>query len=57
MFFTGYSRDADLILAEQKTKTEANDDSMIEGLHAIKELGLETKDALEAGRTDAFAKS
>ena len=54
MFFTGYSRDADLILAEQKTKTEANDDSMIEGLHAIKELGLETKDALEAGRTDAF---
>jgi D-glycero-alpha-D-manno-heptose-7-phosphate kinase len=54
MYFTGYSRDADLILAEQKTKTEANDDSMIEGLHAIKQLGLETKDALEAGDTDRF---
>ncbi|MGB8196701.1 MAG: galactokinase [Acidimicrobiales bacterium] len=54
MYFTGYSRDADLILAEQKTKTEANDESMIEGLHAIKRLGLETKDALEAGDTDGF---
>jgi D-glycero-alpha-D-manno-heptose-7-phosphate kinase len=54
MYFTGYSRDADLILAEQKSKTEANDDSMIEGLHAIKQLGLETKDALEAGDTDGI---
>ena len=54
MYFTGYSRDADLILAEQKSKTEARDDSMIEGLHAIKKLGLETKDALEAGDTEAI---
>jgi D-glycero-alpha-D-manno-heptose-7-phosphate kinase len=54
MYFTGYSRDADLILAEQKTKTESNDDSMIEGLHAIKELGFETKDVLEAGDTEGF---
>jgi D-glycero-alpha-D-manno-heptose-7-phosphate kinase len=52
MYFTGYSRDADLILAEQKSKTEAKDDSMIDGLHAIKQLGLETKEALEAGNTD-----
>ena len=54
MYFTGYSRDADLILAEQKSKTEANDESMIEGLHAIKRLGLEVKDALEEGDTDGF---
>jgi D-glycero-alpha-D-manno-heptose-7-phosphate kinase len=54
MYFTGYSRDADLILAEQKSKTEARVDSMIEGLHAIKKLGLETKDALEAGDTEAI---
>jgi D-glycero-alpha-D-manno-heptose-7-phosphate kinase len=54
MFFTGYSRDADLILAEQRTKTEANDESMIDGLHAIKELGFETKDALESGDVDGF---
>jgi D-glycero-alpha-D-manno-heptose-7-phosphate kinase len=54
MFFTGYSRDADLILAEQKTKTESNDDSMIESLHAIKQLGLETKDSLEDGDVDGF---
>jgi len=54
MYFTGYARDADLILSEQKTKTEAKDDAMIEGLHAIKKLGMETKEALEAGDTDRF---
>ena len=54
MFFTGYSRDADLILAEQKTKTEAKDESMIEGLHAIKQLGMEAKNALESGDIDGF---
>jgi D-glycero-alpha-D-manno-heptose-7-phosphate kinase len=54
MYFTGYARDADLILSEQKTKTEAKDDTMIEGLHAIKKLGMETKEALEAGDTDRF---
>ncbi len=54
MFFTGYSRDADLILAEQKRKTEANDESMIEGLHAIKQLGMETRVALESGNTNAI---
>jgi len=54
MYFTGYARDADLILSEQKTKTEAKDDTMIEGLDAIKKLGMETKEALEAGDTDRF---
>jgi D-glycero-alpha-D-manno-heptose-7-phosphate kinase len=54
MFFTGYSRDADLILGEQKTKSEDNDQSMIENLHMMKELGYEVKSALETGDVDAF---
>lgn len=54
MFFTGYSRDADLILGEQKSKSEDNDPSMIENLHTMKELGNEVKVALESGNIDAF---
>jgi D-glycero-alpha-D-manno-heptose-7-phosphate kinase len=54
MFFTGYSRDADLILGEQRSKSEDNDPSMIENLHTMKELGNEVKVALETGSVDAF---
>jgi D-glycero-alpha-D-manno-heptose-7-phosphate kinase len=54
MFFTGYSRDADLILGEQKAKSEDNDPAMIENLHTMKELGLEVKVALESGDVDGF---
>jgi D-glycero-alpha-D-manno-heptose-7-phosphate kinase len=54
MFFTGYSRDADLVLAEQKAKSESNDATMIESLHAVKALGIETKEALESGDIDAI---
>jgi D-glycero-alpha-D-manno-heptose-7-phosphate kinase len=54
MFFTGYSRDADLILGEQKSRSDDNDPSMIENLHTMKELGHEVKAALEAGDVDGF---
>jgi D-glycero-alpha-D-manno-heptose-7-phosphate kinase len=54
MFFTGYSRDADLILGEQKSKSEDNDPSMIENLHTMKKIGNEVKAALESGDIDAF---
>ena len=54
MFFTGYSRDADLILSEQKSKSEGNDRSMIENLHTMKELGNEVRFALETGDVDGF---
>jgi D-glycero-alpha-D-manno-heptose-7-phosphate kinase len=54
MFFTGYSRDAAKILDEQKTKSEENDAEMVENLHAVKELGFETRDALEEGDPDRF---
>lgn len=54
MFFSGYSRDADLILGEQKAKSEGNDQSMIENLHTMKALGDEVRTALESGNVDDF---
>ena len=55
MFFTGYSRSASGVLADQKKRSESMDKSMLDNLHFIKELGLSIKSALEAGDTDGFA--
>lgn len=55
MFFTGYSRQAQRVLGEQKARSERADPEMIENLHYAKELGLRSKDALEQGDTAAFA--
>jgi len=52
MFFTGYSRKASDILREQDTKSRGNDQGMIENLHFVKDLGLRTQAALEAGAVD-----
>ena len=54
MFFTGYSRDADQVLAEQKRQSERGESSMIDNLHFVKELGLSIKAALESGDTIRF---
>jgi D-glycero-alpha-D-manno-heptose-7-phosphate kinase len=55
LFFTGYTRSASEVLREQDTKTKAADASMIENLHFIKDLGLKSKEALEAGDLRGFA--
>ncbi|MCU1655734.1 MAG: kinase [Pseudonocardiales bacterium] len=55
MFFTGYARDADHVLSEQKSKTEHGDPHMIDNLHFVKDLGMRSLAALEAGHTDEFA--
>ena len=55
MFFTGYSRDADRVLGEQKQRSEGGDAQMIDNLHVVKELGLRSKAALEQGDTEGFA--
>jgi len=55
MFFTHYSRPADVVLDEQRTKSEAGDRDMVESLHFVKENGLATKEALESGDTARFA--
>jgi D-glycero-alpha-D-manno-heptose-7-phosphate kinase len=55
MFFTGYSRSASTVLHEQDVKSRQNDKEMIANLHFIKELGRESKEALEAGDLERFA--
>lgn len=55
LFFTGYSRSASSILKEQDEKSKNNDQEMIEHLHFIKELALESKLALEAGNLIEFS--
>ena len=55
LFFTGYSRSASDVLREQDNKTQKNDKEMISNLHFIKQLGMESKDALEKGDLKCFA--
>jgi D-glycero-alpha-D-manno-heptose-7-phosphate kinase len=56
LFFTGYSRSASAILKEQDTKSKSDDKSMIENLHFVKDLGLQSQAALERGNLEEFAR-
>ena len=56
LFFTGYSRSASAILKEQDTKSKSDDKAMIENLHFVKDLGLQSQRALEAGNLAEFAR-
>ena len=56
MFFTGYSRDADQVLLEQKEQSVKGQSSMIDNLHFVKELGFSIRTALEAGETLKFGR-
>jgi D-glycero-alpha-D-manno-heptose-7-phosphate kinase len=55
MFFTGYSRAADQVLAEQVTKSQSGDQAMTDNLHFVKDLGLRSLDALERDDVTQFA--
>ena len=55
LFFTGYSRAASNILREQNERSRGGDQEIIENLHFVKEVGLRSKLALEAGDLPAFA--
>jgi len=52
LFFTGKERSASEILAEQDEKIAQDDREMIENLHQIKEIGLETRKYLEKGQVN-----
>ena len=54
LFFTGFSRSASGILKDQKVRTQKNDNEMLKNLHYVKELGLRSRDALEAGDCKKF---
>ena len=56
LFFTGYSRDADKVLSDQREKSESGDHDMLENLHVVKELGQASRQALESGDTAEFAR-
>jgi D-glycero-alpha-D-manno-heptose-7-phosphate kinase len=55
LFFTGFTRSASAILAEQDTRTRGGDAGMIDHLHQIKQFGFEIRTALETGDLRAFA--
>jgi D-glycero-alpha-D-manno-heptose-7-phosphate kinase len=55
MFFTGYSRAADQVLEEQRSRSTAGDAEMIDNLHFVKDLGLRSRNALIQGDVEGFA--
>lgn len=55
LFFTGYSRAASSILAEQDQRSRVADPAMLANLHFIKDLGLQSRAALVAGDLRGFA--
>ena len=56
LFFTGYSRRAGSILAEQNTKTKSSDKSMVDNLNFVKDLGYRSKAAIESGNLADFGR-
>ncbi|MFC2071274.1 sugar kinase [Chloroflexota bacterium] len=52
LFFTGIRRSASEILTEQDEKSKQDNQEMIQNLHQIKEIGLETRKYLERGEVD-----
>ncbi len=54
LFFTGFSRAAGSILADQKSRTQGSDAAMLDNLHYVKELGMRSKVALEGGDAPLF---
>jgi D-glycero-alpha-D-manno-heptose-7-phosphate kinase len=55
LFFTGFTRSASAILAEQDTRTRQHDAEMVSQLHTIKQLGFQSQAALERGDLRGFA--
>lgn len=55
LFYTGFTRSASEILRDQDRRSRGGDQSMVDNLHFVKTLGLQSKDALEAGDLRTFA--
>ncbi len=54
LFFTGFARRSSSILHDQHARTLEADEDMLTNLHYVKELGLRSQKALEAGNTHEF---
>jgi len=55
LFFTGFTRSASEILTDQDSRTRGGDTEMLNNLHFVKQIGLRSKLALEAGDLGSFA--
>jgi D-glycero-alpha-D-manno-heptose-7-phosphate kinase len=55
LVFTGFTRAASEILKDQDSRSRQNDSVMLDQLHFVKQLGCETKNALERGDLRRFA--
>jgi len=54
LFFTGYCRSASSILKEQHQKSKGSDKTMIDSLCFVKDIGIQSKKALEKGELIKF---
>jgi len=54
MFYTGITRNAGEILGKQQAKVSQKDGDAVKKMHAIKKIGLESKEALESGDLTRF---
>jgi D-glycero-alpha-D-manno-heptose-7-phosphate kinase len=54
LFFTGYTRSAGSVLADQRDRSDGGDKEMLENLEQTKELGLRIRDALQGDDPAAF---
>ncbi len=55
LFYTGFTRPASRILKEQDERSRRGDSEMTDHLHQIKQLGYQSRDALESGDLRSFA--
>jgi D-glycero-alpha-D-manno-heptose-7-phosphate kinase len=55
LFFTGFCRSASKILQDQDSRSKQNDQAMLDNLHFTKQLGMDSRVALETGDLRAFA--
>jgi D-glycero-alpha-D-manno-heptose-7-phosphate kinase len=54
LFFTGFTRNAATILADQNVRSLQEDPEMLRNLHHVKTLGWQSREALEGGRLLRF---
>ena len=55
LFYTGETRSASAILAEQDRRSLERDPAMIENLHRTKQMGMESRDLLVKGDLEGYA--
>ena len=54
LFFTGDARSASSVLRDQDDRSRSGDDSMLENLHATKQMGYTSRDLLLSGDLDSY---